>query len=107
MNLVDEELPALVALAELRRRQGDAKAARELLDDVWEAAERGPYPLFHADAFNVLTQVERDEENKGEGNRGGEEGVSVGVVRRAAVRVPLGVGEGAGAFEGVGGSRSR
>lgn len=64
VNLVDEELPALVALAELRRRQGDAKAARELLDDVWEAAERGPYPLFHADALNVLAQVERDAGNR-------------------------------------------
>lgn len=60
VNLVEEELPALVALAELRRRQGDLKAARELLDDVWEAAERGPYPLFHADACNVLAEVERD-----------------------------------------------
>ena len=50
VNLVEEELPALVALAELRRRQGDPKAARDLLDDVWEPAERGPYPLIHADA---------------------------------------------------------
>jgi tetratricopeptide (TPR) repeat protein len=63
VNLVEEELPALVALAELRRRQGDLKAARELLDDVWEAAERGPYPLIHADACNVLAQVERDAGN--------------------------------------------
>jgi len=63
VNQVEEDLPALVALAELRRRQGDAKAARDLLDDVWEAAERGPYPLFHADAFNVLAQVECDEGN--------------------------------------------
>jgi len=63
VNLVQEELPGLVTLAKLRRRQGDSKAARELLEDVWEAAARGPYPLFHADAFNVLTQIERDEEN--------------------------------------------
>lgn len=63
VNLAEEELPALVALAELRRRQGDAKAARELLDDVWESAERGPYPLFHADALNVLAQIDRDEGN--------------------------------------------
>ena len=63
MNLVEEELPALVALAELRRRQGDEKAAREFLDDVWEFAERGPYPLFHADALNVLAQIERDAGN--------------------------------------------
>ena len=59
-ELGQEELPALVALAELRQRQGDLKAARELLDDVWEPAERGPYPLIHADACNVLAQIERD-----------------------------------------------
>ena len=64
VNLVDDELPTLVALAELQRRQGDVKAARELLDDVWEAVERGPFPLIHADAFNVLAQVERDEGNE-------------------------------------------
>jgi hypothetical protein len=60
VNLVEEEIPALVGLAELRRRQGDLKAARELLDDVWEPAERGPFRLFHADAYNVLVQIERD-----------------------------------------------
>jgi tetratricopeptide (TPR) repeat protein len=63
VNLVEEELPALVALAELRRRQANPPAARELLDEVWELAERGPYPLFHADAFNVLAQIERDAGN--------------------------------------------
>lgn len=63
VNHVEEELPALIALAELRRRQGDEKAAREFLDDVWEFAERGPYPLLHADALNVLAQIERDTGN--------------------------------------------
>jgi tetratricopeptide (TPR) repeat protein len=63
VSLVENELPALIALAELRRRQGDRKAARELLDDVWDPAERGPYPLHHADAYNVLAQIERDEGN--------------------------------------------
>ncbi len=60
VNLVEEELPALVALAELRRQGGDLKAARELLDDVWEAAERGPYPLFQSDACIILALIERD-----------------------------------------------
>ena len=64
VNLVEEELPALVALAELRRRQEELKAARELLEDVWEAAERGPYPLIHADACCVLAEVKRDEGNR-------------------------------------------
>lgn len=63
VNLVDEELPALIGLAELQRRQGDIKSARELLDDVWEPCERGPFKLFHADAYNVLAQIERDAEN--------------------------------------------
>ena len=60
VNFVEEEIPSLIGLAELRRRQGDLKAAREMLDDVWEPAERGPYRLFHADACNVLAQIERD-----------------------------------------------
>jgi hypothetical protein len=54
VNLLEEELPALICLAELRRRQGDLKVARELLDDVWEPAERGPFKPLHAEAYNVL-----------------------------------------------------
>jgi tetratricopeptide (TPR) repeat protein len=65
VNYVEEELPALVALAELRRQRNDIKAAREHLGNVWELAERGPYPLIHADAFNVLARIERDEGNNG------------------------------------------
>ncbi len=63
IDYAEEELPTLVALAELRRRQGNPAAAREFLDQVWEPAERGPYPLFHADALNVLAQIERDAGN--------------------------------------------
>jgi hypothetical protein len=64
VNYVEEELPALIALAELRRREGKPGEARELLDDVWDGAERGPYPLFHADACNVLAALERDAGNR-------------------------------------------
>ena len=63
VTLVEEELVALISLAVLRRRQGVLGAAREWLGAVWEAAERGPYPLIHADACNVLAEVERDEGN--------------------------------------------
>jgi tetratricopeptide (TPR) repeat protein len=63
VNRVDEELPTLVALAELHRRKKEFGTARELLDQIWDLAERGPYPLFHADALNVLAQIERDEGN--------------------------------------------
>jgi tetratricopeptide (TPR) repeat protein len=59
-SFTEEEVAALVGLAELRCRQGDLIAARTMLDDVWEPVDRGPYPLFHADALNVLAQIERD-----------------------------------------------
>jgi MFS family permease/tetratricopeptide (TPR) repeat protein len=61
VNVVEEELPALTALAELHRRQQHYDAACELLDQVWTPADRGPYPLIHADALNVLAQIERDQ----------------------------------------------
>lgn len=64
VNRIEEELPTLIALAELSRRQGEQQEARERLEEVWEAAERGPYPLFHADALNVLAQIERDTGHK-------------------------------------------
>jgi hypothetical protein len=63
-TMVQEELPTLTALAELYRVQGETARAREFLEDVWEPVERGPYPLFHADALNVLAQVERDAGNR-------------------------------------------
>ncbi len=63
-NLVDQELPTLVALAELHRSRGESKEAREVLEDVWDPAERGPYPMFHADGLNVLAQIERDAGNQ-------------------------------------------
>ncbi|MEK6337044.1 MAG: DUF4062 domain-containing protein [Acidobacteriota bacterium] len=66
LSLVEEELPAVCALADLRLRARDLKAARVFLDDVWEMADRGPYPIFQADAFNILAQVEA-----GEGNTSG------------------------------------
>lgn len=63
-QLVEEELPTLVALAELEIRRGEPARARELLDEIWEPAELGPYPLFHADALNFLTRIERDVGNR-------------------------------------------
>jgi hypothetical protein len=53
----------MIALAELHRRKKEFTNGRELLDQIWDPAERGPYPLFHTDALNVLAQIERDEGN--------------------------------------------
>ena len=60
----EKEIEALVGLADLRRWQGEFKAASELLDDVWGTAEHGSYTLIHADACNILAQIERDEGNQ-------------------------------------------
>jgi len=57
VNAVELELPALVAITALMCRHGDLTDGRARLDDVWDAAERGPYPLFEADAFNVLADI--------------------------------------------------
>jgi ATP/maltotriose-dependent transcriptional regulator MalT len=64
VNMVEYELPALIAIAELKLAQGRVAEARGSLDEVWEAAERGPYPLYQADAYNVLADIELGEDNK-------------------------------------------
>jgi hypothetical protein len=46
--LVEFELPALIGIAQLKLQHGHPPEGRARLDDVWEAAERGPYPLFQA-----------------------------------------------------------
>lgn len=63
VQLIEEELPTLAALAELHRQRKEFEKARERLEEIWELAERGPYPAFHADALNVLAQLEQDEGN--------------------------------------------
>jgi tetratricopeptide (TPR) repeat protein len=58
VSLVDQELAALIWLAALHHQRGAAARAREHLDAVWDAAERGPFPLLQADARNVLAAIE-------------------------------------------------
>jgi tetratricopeptide (TPR) repeat protein len=58
VEFVEEELPSLIALATLHHEKGRTDEARELLNEVWEPAEAGPYPLFHADALNLLARIE-------------------------------------------------
>jgi tetratricopeptide (TPR) repeat protein len=63
-NVVEFELRALIAIAELEFQRGRFAEARAHLDDVWEAADRGPYPLRQADAYNVLAAIAIAEGNK-------------------------------------------
>jgi tetratricopeptide (TPR) repeat protein len=57
-NLVDFELPILVALAALDLSEGHPADAKSRLNEAWEEIERGPYPMVATDAYNLLTQVE-------------------------------------------------
>jgi tetratricopeptide (TPR) repeat protein len=59
VNVVVFELPALIAIAALEIQQNNLVGAKARLDDVWDAAARGPYPLYQADAYNVLADLER------------------------------------------------
>jgi tetratricopeptide (TPR) repeat protein len=60
-NMVEFELPALIAIAELELQRDRPEEAKVRLDDVWEVVERGPYPLYQADAYNVLAAIARAE----------------------------------------------
>jgi len=64
VNLVEFELPALIAIAELELKRGRSAEAKVRLDDLWEIAERGPYRLLQADGHNVLADIARAEGNK-------------------------------------------
>lgn len=57
-DLVEEELPALLALARIRYQQGELDQAHEWLDEVWEQSENGPFPLYRTDAYNQLARLE-------------------------------------------------
>ena len=63
-SLILSEMLTLVPLATLQWRRGEPEAACEVLEDVWEPAERGPFPMFHADGLNVLVSIERDADNR-------------------------------------------
>lgn len=62
--MVEEEISILIALSELYQTQNNHPQALAYLEDVWEYVERGPYPLFHADALIILTKIEIAEGKK-------------------------------------------
>jgi tetratricopeptide (TPR) repeat protein len=47
-----------IALAELYRLARTPDKSRELLADLWEPLQRGPLPLRHAEACNILAEIE-------------------------------------------------
>ena len=57
VNAVELELQALIAIADLARQGNDLAVASARLDEVWDAAERGPYPVHQADAYNLAADI--------------------------------------------------
>ena len=64
VNVVENELPDLIAITELEIEREHFDQARARLDEVLDAARRGPYPLHEADAYNVLAGIERASGNQ-------------------------------------------
>jgi tetratricopeptide (TPR) repeat protein len=64
VNLVELELPSLIAIAQLELQRERPAEAKARLEEVWDAAERGPYPLHQADAYNVLAEIALGEGDK-------------------------------------------
>jgi len=57
-NFIEQGVQIQILLAELRCRQGNFTDARALLDEIWEALKRGSLNISHADALNVLAQIQ-------------------------------------------------
>jgi hypothetical protein len=64
VNVVEFEIPILIAIADLARRRDDLAGAKDRLDEVWAAADHGPYPLHLADAYNLAAGIARAEGEK-------------------------------------------
>jgi len=63
-NIVHFELQILISLAELDLKRSNPASARVHLDQVWEPTKEGPYPLYLADAYNVLADICLAEDDK-------------------------------------------
>ena len=64
IEFVEEELPALRALATLEKLRGNLSKAKEYLQQSWHLATRGDFKLYNADSYNILAQVEMAEGNR-------------------------------------------
>ena len=64
IDFVEEILPALRVLAEMARRQNHCQQARNYLQQTWQLAQRGPFPLYNSDSYNTLARIELSEGNR-------------------------------------------
>ena len=58
IEFVEEELPALRALATIEFKRGNLDRSREYLSESWNLSERGDFRLYHADSLNILARLE-------------------------------------------------
>lgn len=64
IEFVEEELPALRALALKSLQAGELQTARDYLKQSWHLAERGEFLLYNADSYNIQARVEMADDNK-------------------------------------------
>lgn len=64
IEFVEEELPALRALALKALKNNELDVARDYLKQTWHLAERGQFLLYNADSYNILAQVEIADGNR-------------------------------------------
>lgn len=65
IEFVEEELPALRALALNALKNNQLDIARSYLEDTWHLADRGNFMLYNADSYNIMAQVEISDGNPG------------------------------------------
>ncbi len=58
IEFVEEELPALRALALKALQNKELDIARDCLKQTWHLAERGQFLLYNADSYNILARLE-------------------------------------------------
>ncbi len=64
IEFVEEELPALRALALKALKNNELDVARDYLRQTWHLAERGDFLLYNADSYNILARIEIAEGNR-------------------------------------------
>ncbi|NJM52874.1 MAG: tetratricopeptide repeat protein [Blastocatellia bacterium] len=64
IEFVEEELPALRALALKALKDNKLDVARDYLKQTWHLAERGQFLLYNADSYNILARVEMTDGNR-------------------------------------------
>jgi tetratricopeptide (TPR) repeat protein len=60
IHYVTAEVALMNSLAELYRVYGEPSRACDVLEDLWELLDRGPYYLGRATALNILAEIKRD-----------------------------------------------